>query len=211
MQPTFSFYIFISFTSLLHFALPLLIPFDKSNTISLSKYFIKRDTMKLSYQIIDIPDISVSITSPLGKAIFTSTKPEDTWTYDISTEGEYILNFKALNGEGKSISFDFVGMFEKGYDLVEDKEVSKMEGHILELGSLFNEIDVNMRYDLEKRDVHFKSMEEFVALINGLSISKIVAIVCLSLIQMVILYRLLSKMKMSDVFQNPFTNKRSIY
>ena len=86
-----------------------------------------------------------------------------------------------------------------------------MEGNIRELGSLFNEIDVNMRYDLEKRDVHFKSMEEFVALINGLSISKIVAIVCLSLIQMGILYRLLSKMKMSDVFQNPFTNKRSIY
>ena len=209
MQPPFSFIIFLS---LLPLYFPLLIPFDKSNTISLSKHFIKRDTLKLSYQIIDIPDISVTITSPLGKTLFTSTNPEDTWTYDITTEGEYTLAFRALsNGEGKSISFDFVGLFEKGYDLVEDKEVSKMEGNIRELGSLFNEIDVNMRYDLEKRDVHFKSMEEFVALINGLSISKIVAIVCLSLIQMAILYRLLSKMKMSDVFQNPFTNKRSIY
>ena len=190
---------------------PLLIPFDKSNTISLSKHFIKRDTLKLSYQIIDVPEVSVSMISPLGKAIFTSTKQEDQWTYDVPVEGEYVLSFKAVNGDGKSVSFDLVGLFEKGYDLVEDKEVSKMEGNIRELGSLFNEIDVNMKYDLEKRDVHFKSMEEFVALINGLSISKIVAIVCLSVIQMAILYRLLSKMKMSDVFQNPFTNKRSIY
>lgn len=190
---------------------PLLIPFDKSNTISLSKHFLKRDTLKLSYQIIDVPEVSVSMISPLGKAIFTSTKQEDQWTYDVPAEGEYVLSFKAVNGDGKSVSFDLVGLFEKGYDLVEDKEVSKMEGNIRELGSLFNEIDVNMKYDLEKRDVHFKSMEEFVALINGLSISKIVAIVCLSVVQMAILYRLLSKMKMSDVFQNPFTNKRSIY
>ena len=85
-----------------------------------------------------------------------------------------------------------------------DEDIDIVYKNITTISHLFNEIEDNLKFDIEKRDSHYKTSNDFFRLINILSISKIVSLLLVSVFEIYLIARLLSKTSFTDIFRNPF-------
>ena len=141
----------------------------------LSKYIEKRDTLRLSYQLSnEDSSIKTTIKGHRDEIVYTSEKPKDIYEKYSEKSLTYTLCFELTSGSSSIISFDFSSFNEKQYQLVNDEDIDIVYKNITTISHLFNEIEDNLKFDIEKRDSHYKTSNDFFRLINILSISKIV-------------------------------------
>lgn len=191
------------FILLLPFISPLMLVLD--SPICLSKHIEKRDTLRLSYQLSDEDSsIKVTIKGLRDEIIYSSEKSKDIFEKYSEKTLTYTLCFELLSGSNSIISFDFSSYDEKQYQLVNDEDIDVMYKNITTISHLFNEIEDNLKYDIEKRDSHYKTSNDFFRLINILSITKIVSLIVVSVFEIYLIGRLLSKTSFTDIFRNPF-------
>ena len=171
----------------------------------LSKYIEKRDTLRLSYQLSnEDSSIKTTIKGHRDEIVYTSEKPKDIYEKYSEKSLTYTLCFELTSGSSSIISFDFSSFNEKQYQLVNDEDIDIVYKNITTISHLFNEIEDNIKFDIEKRDSHYKTSNDFFRLINILSISKIVSLLLVSVFEIYLIARLLSKTSFTDIFGNPF-------
>ena len=171
----------------------------------LSKYIEKRDTLRLSYQLSnEDSSIKTTIKGHRDEIVYTSEKGNDVYEKYSEKSLTYTLCFELTSGSSSIISFDFSSFNEKQYQLVNDEDIEIVYKNITTISHLFNEIEDNLKFDIEKRDSHYKSSNDFFRLINLLSISKIVSLILVSVFEIFLIARLLSKTSFADIFRNPF-------
>ena len=171
----------------------------------LSKYIEKRDTLRLSYQLSnEDSSIKTTIKGHRDEIVYTSEKGNDVYEKYSEKSLTYTLCFELTSGSSSIISFDFSSFNEKQYQLVNDEDIDIVYKNITTISHLFNEIEDNLKFDIEKRDSHYKSSNDFFRLINLLSISKIVSLILVSVFEIFLIARLLSKTSFADIFRNPF-------
>ena len=171
----------------------------------LSKYIEKRDTLRLSYQLSnEDSSIKTTIKGHRDEILYTSEKPKDIYEKYSEKSLTYTLCFELTSGSSSIISFDFSSFNEKQYQLVNDEDIDIVYKNITTISHLFNEIEDNLKFDIEKRDSHYKTSNDFFRLINILSISKIVSLLLVSVFEIYLIARLLSKTSFTDIFRNPF-------
>ena len=171
----------------------------------LSKYIEKRDTLRLSYQLSnEDSSIKTTIKGHRDEIVYTSEKPKDIYEKYSEKSLTYTLCFELTSGSSSIISFDFSSFNEKQYQLVNDEDIDIVYKNITTISHLFNEIEDNLKFDIEKRDSHYKTSNDFFRLINILSISKIVSLLLVSVFEIYLIARLLSKTSCTDIFRNPF-------
>ena len=193
------------------FIVLFLIPFSSSlmlildSQFCLSKYIEKRDTLRLSYQLSnEDSSIKTTIKGHRDEIVYTSEKPKDIYEKYSEKSLTYTLCFELTSGSSSIISFDFSSFNEKQYQLVNDEDIDIVYKNITTISHLFNEIEDNLKFDIEKRDSHYKTSNDFFRLINILSISKIVSLLLVSVFEIYLIARLLSKTSFTDIFRNPF-------
>ena len=171
----------------------------------LSKYIEKRDTLRLSYQLSnEDSSIKTTIKGHRDEIVYTSEKGNDVYEKYSEKSLTYTLCFELTSGSSSIISFDFSSFNEKQYQLVNDEDIDIVYKNITTISHLFNEIEDNLKFDIEKRDSHYKTSNDFFRLINILSISKIVSLLLVSVFEIYLIARLLSKTSFTDIFRNPF-------
>ena len=171
----------------------------------LSKYIEKRDTLRLSYQLSnEDSSIKTTIKGHRDEIVYTSEKPKDIYEKYSEKSLTYTLCFELTSGSSSIISFDFSSFNEKQYQLVNDEDIDIVYKNITTISHLFNEIEDNLKFDIEKRDSHYKTSNDFFRLINILSIAKIVFLLLVSVFEIYLIARLLSKTSFTDIFRNPF-------
>ena len=171
----------------------------------LSKYIEKRDTLRLSYQLSnEDSSIKTTIKGHRDEIVYTSEKPKDIYEKYSEKSLTYTLCFELTSGSSSIISFDFSSFNEKQYQLVNDEDIDIVYKNITTISHLFNEIEDNLKFDIEKRDSHYKTSNDFFRLINILSISEIVSLLLVSVFEIYLIARLLSKTSFTDIFRNPF-------
>ena len=171
----------------------------------LSKYIEKRDTLRLSYQLSnEDSSIKTTIKGHRDEIVYTSEKPKDIYEKYSEKSLTYTLCFELTSGSSSIISFDFSSFNEKQYQLVNDEDIDIVYKNITTISHLFNEIEDNLKFDIEKRDSHYKTSNDFFRLINILSISKIVSLLLVSVFEIYLIARLLSKTSLTDIFRTPF-------
>lgn len=171
----------------------------------LSKYIEKRDTLRLSYQLSnEDSSIKTTIKGHRDEIVYTSEKPKDIYEKYSEKSLTYTLCFELTSGSSSIISFDFSSFNEKQYQLVNDEDIDIVYKNITTISHLFNEIEDNLKFDIEKRDSHYKTSNDFFRLINILSISNIVSLLLVSVFEIYLIARLLSKTSFTDIFRNPF-------
>ena len=143
-----------------------------------------------------------------NETIYSSQLQKDSFEFFTIRDFTYELCFYLRTGGQSIVSFDFTSYKEQQYNLVKEEELDLMYRNITTISVLFDEIEQNLKYDIEKRDSHYKNTNDFFGLINKLSISKILGIIILSGFEIYLLKRILSQTKasFSDIFQNPFSN-----
>lgn len=193
------------------FIILFLIPLSSSlmlildSQFCLSKYIEKRDTLRLSYQLSnEDSSIKTTIKGHRDEIVYTSEKPKDIYEKYSEKSLTYTLCFELTSGSSSIISFDFSSFNEKQYQLVNDEDIDIVYKNITTISHLFNEIEDNLKFDIEKRDSHYKTSNDFFRLINILSISKIVSLLLVSVFEIYLIARLLSKTSFTDIFRNPF-------
>ena len=171
----------------------------------LSKYIEKRDTLRLSYQLSnEDSSIKTTIKGHRDEIVYTSEKPKDIYEKYSEKSLTYTLCFELTSGSSSIISFDFSSFNEKQYQLVNDEDIDIVYKNITTISHLFNEIEDNLKFDIEKRDSHYKTSNDFFPLINILSISKIVSLLVVSVFEIYLIARLLSKTSFTDICRDPF-------
>ena len=181
----------------------LMLIFDSQ--FCLSKYIEKRDTLRLSYQLSnEDSSIKTTIKGHRDEIVYTSEKPKDIYEKYSEKSLTYTLCFELTSGSSSIISFDFSSFNEKQYQLVNDEDIDIVYKNITTISHLFNEIEDNLKFDIEKRDSHYKTSNDFFRLINILSISKIVSLLLVSVFEIYLIARLLSKTSFTDISRNPF-------
>lgn len=203
-------YIHFFFLSLLLISpsLSLMVILD-SVPFCITKFIPRTDTLKLSFQLSSEDSEMETIMKGFNnETIYSSQLPKDSFEFFTIRDFTYELCFYLRTGGQSIVSFDFTSYKEQQYNLVKEEELDLMYRNITTISVLFDEIEQNLKYDIEKRDTHYKNTNDFFGLINKLSISKILGIIILSAFEIYLLKRILSQTKasFSDIFQNPFSN-----
>lgn len=203
-------YIHFFFLSLLFISpsLNLMVILD-SVPFCITKFIPRTDTLKLSFQLSSEDSEMETIMKGFNnETIYTSQLQKDSFEFFTIRDFNYELCFYLRKGGQSIVSFDFTSYKEQQYNLVKEEELDFMYRNITTISVLFDEIEQNLKYDIEKRDTHYKSTNDFFGLINKLSISKILGIIILSGFEIYLLKRILSQTKasISDIFQSPFSN-----
>lgn len=203
-------YIHFFFLSLLLISpsLNLMVILD-SVPFCITKFIPRTDTLKLSFQLSSEDSEMETIMKGFNnETIYSSQLQKDSFEFFTIRDFTYELCFYLRTGGQSIVSFDFTSYKEQQYNLVKEEELDLMYRNITTISVLFDEIEQNLKYDIEKRDSHYKNTNDFFGLINKLSISKILGIIILSGFEIYLLKRILSQTKasFSDIFQNPFSN-----
>ena len=202
-------YIHFFFLSLLLISpsLNLMVILD-SVPFCITKFIPRTDTLKLSFQLSSEDSEMETIMKGFNnETIYSSQLQKDSFEFFTIRDFTYELCFYLRTGGQSIVSFDFTSYKEQQYNLVKEEELDLMYRNITTISVLFEEIEQNLKYDIEKRDSHYKNTNDFFGLINKLSISKILGIIILSGFEIYLLKRILSQTKasFSDIFQNPFS------
>lgn len=136
-------------------------------------FYIKRDTcfnknyeinetLTLSYLVSgeDEKSVKVVLKDPELIEIYSNNNEEDgSFTHHIPSSGVYRVCFYPTSSAENSITFSFLGSFESGnlVNVAKGEEISDMQKDVLSIVGIFQQIEINMKYVIERQSSHFES------------------------------------------------------
>ena len=150
------------------------------------------DTMKISYLISSGKSEQVNITfkNKDGKILYQEIyKQRGEYTTDVLPSGDYTLCFSPRTTNQYYITFDMqvTGDSSVTKDLAKDKEVKRIKSGVIDLESLFNDFEKNLKFIVDRRNHHHSILKEVIGNIKTITFIKILVIISLSLFQVFII------------------------
>lgn len=200
---------FISiFILLLTGASSLMIITSKGKENCLTKTIKRDDTLRFSYMISGQNEDSVYVTLKFSDNLIYSNQiaggkyksEENDFHLQIEQEGVYSLCFFA-NLE-LVVSFDFSTQYESGHitNIVQEDMFEGFNKNISMISYLFEDIEKNMKFYYERREIHSKIIGELHDMITSISLGKITIIV---------LFTILHGYLIKKLFENKYVNYTS--
>lgn len=136
-------------------------------------FYIKRDTcfnknyeinetLTFSYLISgeDEKSVKVVLKDPENIEIYSTSNEEDgSYTHHIPASGVYRACFYPNSSSENSVTFSFLGSFESGnlVNVAKGEEITEMQKDVLSIVGIFQQIEINMKYVIERQSSHFES------------------------------------------------------
>lgn len=133
----------------------------KSDTC-FNKNFEINETLTFSYLVSgeDEKSVKVVLKDPENIEIYSISNEEDgSYTHHIPASGVYRACFYPNSSSENSITFSFLGSFESGnlVNVAKGEEISDMQKDVLSIVGIFQQIEINMKYVIERQSSHFES------------------------------------------------------
>lgn len=125
------------------------------------KYFENENSLNLSYLISgeDQTNTRVSIVDPNNEEIYSNTKEEGTFNHKTTQVGDYRLCFFPDTRADNSVSFEFAGESDLAhlFKVAKGEEITDMKKDILSVQAVFEQIEMNIKYIIERQKAHTES------------------------------------------------------
>lgn len=129
--------------------------------ICFRKYFDSEDDMNFSYIVSGEDELSIDaiIKDSSGNIIYSKVQSDHDTDKRRITSGEYELCFKPVSRADNDISFNWYGQAERGhmFSIAKGEELSQMQTDVLSLRGLFEQIEINTKYIIDRQQKHSES------------------------------------------------------
>lgn len=130
--------------------------------ICFRKYFENEDEMNFSFIISGEDELSfdIIIRDNSTNILYSKIQSDnDSFKRKLTESGEYELCFKPTSRADNDISFNWFGLNEKGhlFNIAKGEELSLMQTDVLSLRGLFEQIEINIKYIIERQQKHSES------------------------------------------------------
>ena len=150
------------------------------------------DTMKIFFLVSSgkTEQVNVTFKNQEGKILYQEvTRQRGEYQTDVLPSGQYTLCFSPRNSNEYYISFDMqvAGDSSVTKELAKDKEVKGIKNGVLDLEKLFNDVEKNLKFIVDRRNHHHAILKDVVGSIKRISAIKIIIIISLSIFQVFII------------------------
>ncbi len=129
--------------------------------ICFRKYFDSEDEMNFSYVVSGEDELSIDavIKDSSGNVIYSKVQSDHDTDKRKIPNGEYELCFKPVSRANNDISFNWYGLAERGhmFSIAKGEELSQMQTDVLSLRGLFEQIEINTKYIIDRQQKHAES------------------------------------------------------
>jgi hypothetical protein len=222
------------FLHLLNFLLFFKVTFEVMISLSKDKEFCvykdiySEDSLWFSYEVSGIEEseegVSCKILDHKGNIYYSNEKKESPGTFlskdKVESKTQGATEFKVCFLTTKSyanLSFEIYSQSESGHlvDLLKGGKIDDVHKNVTTISSLFQEIETNMKFVLERKDVHSRIISDIIESIKILTIAKIISILIIVLIQIFFIKKILNKSKVikignNETENNPFKNETGL-
>jgi hypothetical protein len=181
--------------STLTYAVTILVNMDGVRKRCFSKYVSIHNTLHLSFIVTgdeDTQKTSVYLYDSDNIIVFQKVNSEDgEFDYEPKKDGNYKLCIHPGHEKPHFISFEFYAKFEAGHilNLAKDENIHDMKRDVSEIAILFEEIEENVRFIMDRRNKHNSLTSDFMEALKHITIFKVVVIILVSLLQIWLIKR----------------------
>jgi hypothetical protein len=203
----------------------LMIVLEKNIEYCADKEINSGDSIKASYMITGKKQDQVKVTlkGPHSMDYYTNVienesifKSSDDINLSIEYSGNYSLCFLTKKSSNTVVSFEYYTLNESGHliSLAKDEKFDEMYKDITVVSTLFEEIERNLKFYSQRKEIHSKIISEVVDLIQKLAVYKIGIILILSFIQVFIIQKFFTnceKVTTRGKYQASIITENNIY
>jgi hypothetical protein len=185
----------------------ILIGMDGVKKRCLSKFVNTYNTLHLSFIVTGdeaTQKTSVYLYDPDQNIVFKKENEEEgEFDYQPTKDGDHKLCIHPAHDKPHFISFEFYSKFEAGHilNLAKDENIHDMKKDVSEIALMFEEIEENVRFIMDRRNKHNMLTVDFIESIKHITIFKVVVIGLVSILQIWLIRRFYSSSKKVG---NPF-------
>ncbi len=129
--------------------------------ICFKKYFDTEDEMNFSYIVSGEDELSIDviIKDSSGNIIYSKVQRDHDTDKRKIQNGDYELCFKPISRSSNDISFNWYGLSERGhmFNIAKGEELNQMQTDVLSLRGLFEQIEINTKYIIDRQQKHAES------------------------------------------------------
>jgi hypothetical protein len=171
---------------------------EKKKEYCVEKEINSGDQIKASFMITGQHQetVTVAMKGPHSMDYYTNNnqgvlKSSDEINLNIEYQGVYSLCFLTKTGVDTVASFEYFTMNESGHliTLAKDDKLEEMYKNVTVISYMFEEIERNLKFYAERKEIHSKIITEVVDLIQKLAVYKIGIIVLLAFLQVFIIQK----------------------
>jgi hypothetical protein len=178
----------------------LMIVLEKNKEYCADKEINSGDSIKASYMITGKKQDQVKVTlrGPHSMDYYTNViesenifKSSDDITLSIEYSGNYSLCFLTKKSSNTVVSFEYYTLNESGHliSLAKDEKFDEMYKDLTVVSTLFEEIERNLKFYSQRKEIHSRIISEVIELIQKLAVYKIGIIFILSFVQVFIIQK----------------------
>ncbi len=184
------------FLILPYLSLQLMIVLHKNNQLCIDKEIDSDDTIKISFMFSgDKQDVNEAILKGPHSLVHYSNKldnkfkPNDEFSLKVENPGTYYLCFTSKYDSTSIVSFEFLTLKESGHllEIAKGDVFDDIYKNITQVSYLFEEIEKNLNFYIERKETHSKLINDIINLIQKLSFYKILIIFFLAILQIYII------------------------
>jgi hypothetical protein len=174
----------------------LMIVLQKNHQLCIDKEIDSDDTIKISFIFSgNKQDVNEAILKGPHSLIHYSNKlenkfkPNDDFSLKVQYAGTYYFCFTSNDDYSSVVSFEFITLKESGHllEIAKGEVLDDIYKNITQVSYLFEEIEKNLNFYIERKDTHSKLINDIINLIQKLSFYKILIIILLAILQIYII------------------------
>lgn len=178
----------------------LMIVLEKNREYCADKEINSGDSIKASYMITGKKQdlVKVTLRGPHSMDYYTNSienenifKSSDDINLPIEYSGNYSLCFLTKKSSNTMVSFEYYTLNESGHliSLAKDEKFDEMYKDLTVVSTLFEEIERNLKFYSQRKEIHSTIISEVIELIQKLAVYKIGIILILSFVQVYIIQK----------------------
>ena len=190
----------------------ILVETGKKDKYCFYKNIDSDDTVNVSYVISGDNDEKVNVVlvhEQDNKVIYEQhNSGSGEFKHEKTIGGKHKLCFLPLHAGSYYISFEFFTLLEKGHtiDMAKDQNLHEMKTDVTNITFMFEEMEKNIRFIMDRRSKHTIVIGEIVTSIRHISYLKILVVVLVSLLQVFLIHKFFGGKKSSSALGYPNTN-----
>lgn len=184
----------------------LMIVLDKNKEFCITKEILQGDDIKASfmfsgkhqsdfYTVLKNPHSKILYENKVNTGSIVKYKDNDEIRVSVTYSGEHALCFTAFKDSNAVVSFEFYTLNESGHiiSVAKDDALTDMNKNVTVISYLFEEIEKNLKFYVERRDIHSKFTNEVINILEQVTFFKILIFSLFSLFQVYLIRKLFAK------------------
>ncbi len=163
--------------------------------------------------------VYITLEGPFSKMYYNNKeyntyKSNSEFSLHIDYEGNYNLCFENKGKTNSVITFDLFTNEEAGHiiNLAKDEQFEEMYKNVTIISYLFEEIEKNLKFYVDRRETHTKLINDIIAIVQNITFYKVLIMVLLCFFQVFLIRKLFSNKKIegSSSFKEDVAEKNII-